>query len=431
MERSPTQEQKKRHTLLLIFKTVFLAMVLCVIGAQTYAKPFEYQKEIDALYMTRDGAPLWMEGNKINENGKVLNEYLQKSWHHGLNPKKYSVNFDDLEPVQKEILLTQAYVKYARDLSGMRIEPEDINLDPNHWKRSMSAKTAIKKLNQNQTSITQFLENLSPQTQTYKALKAEMSIKPSRELALNMERLRWLPSKNPRRFIIVNIPSARLWAIEKNKTMFEMPVIIGRKDRPTPSFITNITGVRFNPTWTIPSTIKEKDIWPELKQNPAYLRDKEVEVFKEEKTIDPTIIEWGAMSRKQLHALRMVQLPGPENPLGKIRILMPNNYSIFLHDSSELGFSDLERSYSSGCVRLQNPEKVAHFILQRDVKAYLKNQQTKDIFAKEKIPVRLLYQTVWLGAGQKIIYGQDIYGYNKKLAIALDKINGLPDLEQD
>lgn len=409
------------------FKRICLVLCLCVIGAQVSAKPFEYQTEIDDFYhYDREGEPLWIEGEKLNEKGALLHQYLKNAWHHGLNPDQYNINHENLEPLQIELLLTQAYIKYARDLSGMRIKPSAIGLDPNHWKKPITIKQALENLRDNQKPFKMFLKNLAPQTQTYKALKTEMSIKPSIQLALNMERLRWFPDKKPERFIIVNIPSARLWAVENGQAKFEMPVIIGRKDRPTPSFITDIHGVRFNPTWTIPRTIKEKDIWPKLKENPKYLIDKGIELYEDNQTLDPTIIEWDAITRAQLHKFRMVQLPGKTNPLGRIRILMPNKYAIFLHDTSEAGFSDLERSYSSGCVRLKDPEKAARFILQKDITKFTQNTDTRDVYINKSIPVYLLYHTVWLGDKQRITYGKDIYGYDKKLRQVIEKYKGFP-----
>lgn len=410
---------------MLIYKRIVCILSVLLLASQVQAKTFEHQQEIDQFYLERNGAPLWISNQKLNENGVTLHEALKNAWNHGLNPDQYNIELDDLDPIQKEILLTQGYIKYARDLSGMRVTPAEISLDQNYWKQRISAKKALDNLAKNETPLKEFLQNLAPQTQTYKRLKSEMIVKPSVQLALNMERLRWLPDQKPDKFIIVNIPSARLWAIENGKAYLEMPVIVGRKDRPTPSFITNAIGVRFNPTWTVPPTIKEKDIWPKLKENPNYLIDKSVEVYDQEQTLDPTIIDWNSITRSDLHKLRMVQLPGKTNPLGRIRILMPNNYSVFLHDTSERGFTDIDRSYSSGCVRLQDPEKVARFILGKDVKPFLKSQQTKDIMSESTIPVHILYHTAWLDSAQNIVYGKDIYGYNMKLEAALRKKNAL------
>lgn len=387
--------------------------------AKVQAETFKYQKEIDKFYLERNGSPLWVTNQDLNENGELLHKTLKDAWHHGLNPKQYNLNLTGLEPLQKELLLTQGYIKYTRDLSGMRVSPSEIGIDPHHWKRPLNAEEILKNINENRRPFKEFLQSLAPQTQTYKRLKSEIMIRPSIQIALNMERLRWLPDEQPEKFIIVNIPSARLWAIKNGQAIFEMPVIVGRKDRPTPSFITKSIGVRFNPTWTVPPTIKEKDIWPKLKENPYYLLNKSVEIYEQDQTLDPSVVDWNGITRADLHKFRMVQLPGANNPLGKIRILMPNKYSIFLHDTSERGFTDLERSYSSGCVRLKNPEKVANFILEKDVKLYMQATETKDIMSKRVIPVYLLYHTVWLGAGQKLVFGKDLYGYDRKLETAL------------
>ncbi len=417
--------------------TICICAAVVIFCTTAHAKPFEHQREIDALYERNGGQPLWVDGNTLSNNGKILYETLQNAWQNGLNPASYNIDLiKNQEPLQAEILLTQGYIKYIRDLSGMRINAQEVGLRAQQWTQPISAHQALQKLEENAKPLEIFLKQQEPQTQTYQALKQEMirlhnssQIPKQLQIALNMERLRWLPKDNPEKFIIVNIPAARLWAVANGKAQFEMPVIVGRTDRPTKSFITNITGVRFNPTWTIPPTIKEKDIWPKLKEDNAYLTDKGIELFDGDLTIDPTAIDWREIPRSDLSHLRMLQGPGPTNPLGRIRILMPNEYSIFLHDTpSHEPFSAAIRSYSSGCVRMQSPEKVAGFILdnQKNLKKYY-GGKPKDILIKNKIPIYLVYHTIWIGDGKKVIYGKDIYDYDKKLLEIIKNNNGIPD----
>tara|TARA_R110001592_G_scaffold79054_1_gene236726 strand:- start:54522 stop:56156 length:1635 start_codon:yes stop_codon:yes gene_type:complete len=261
-----------------------------------------------------------------------------------------------------------------------------------------------------------------------------------RQIILNMERLRWIPDAKPDRFIVVNIPSARLWAIEDGAVAFSMPVVVGRKKRKTLSFITQTHGVRFNPTWTVPSTIKKEDILPHLQENPAYLTDKGMELFdgygRDALTLDPQSVDWENISKDQLEHLNMVQVPGAHNPLGRIRILMPNAYNIYLHDTNEKSlFGKSNRAQSSGCVRMKDPDKVAIFTLknrrgggwtQDDTDALLKTGKLKDIYTDDHVPVYLLYYTVWLDERDQVIYGQDIYDGDQALFHALEKLDGIP-----
>ena len=259
------------------------------------------------------------------------------------------------------------------------------------------------------------------------------------QIIVNMERLRWISNEKPERFIIVNIPSERLWAVDNGKVLFTMPVVVGSPERPTISFVTKIHGVRFNPTWTIPETIKKKDIWPLLRKDPNYLSDKGIELYSgygtDAMTLDPSAIDWQEISESELLAFNMVQIPGSHNPLGRIRILMLNTHNIYLHDTNDKSvFSSYERAVSSGCVRMSEPEKVALFALekspdwkgQESLEAILKTNQTKDIYAYDRVTVYLLYYTLWLGPKRQIIYGSDIYGKDALLWEELKKLDGIP-----
>ena len=258
------------------------------------------------------------------------------------------------------------------------------------------------------------------------------------QLILNMERLRWVADEKPDRFIVVNIPSARLWAIDNGSISFTMPVIVGRKDRPTLSFVTKINGVRFNPSWSVPPTVKKEDILPHMQKNPAYLADKGMELRdgygKDSLSLDPQSIDWHNISEAELHSLNMVQIPGNHNPLGHIRILMPNEHNIYLHDTNEKSlFYNSDRAQSSGCIRMKYPEKVAAFALKNrtgwipeQMDEILETGETKDIYVQNDVAVYLLYYTVWVNDKDQIVYGQDIYDWDKLLYHHLEKLDGIP-----
>ncbi len=253
-----------------------------------------------------------------------------------------------------------------------------------------------------------------------------------------MERLRWVADEKPNRFIVVNIPSATLWAIEEGQVAFEMPVVIGRKKRETLSFVTTIHGVRFNPTWTVPPTIKKEDIVPQLIENPGYLADKGMELYdgygKDAPTLDPSVVDWANITESEMKGLRMVQIPGAHNPLGRIRVLMPNSHNIYLHDTNDKSlFWRADRAKSSGCVRLKDPEKVAEFVMkaknswnEKSLKKMLDKPKTSDIYTSERMPVYLLYYTTWIGDKGQIVYGYDVYDKDRELLQLIEKLDGIP-----
>ncbi len=524
---------------LFVLRAMFVALALCyalILSSNAYSKPLQNQAQIDEFYMSRNGDPLWIDRSKLNRSGKDLVRVLKQSWMNGLNP--YNYNIEQIEEILKysgnwgklgadqaleiEVLLTDAYINYVRDLSGMRINARDMGLNPKDWKQRITASEALSLLSNNNKKIAEFLLLREPQGLTYQMLKSELRrlvedekfkeekaqplyfsslVKAGRgyndipklrarfglvskraedryiydqelvnavkkfqkekglkadgvigkqtlymlnhtymdkikQLIVNMERLRWIEDKKPERFIVVNIPSATLWAVDNGKVRFEMPVVVGRKKRATNSFVTQIHGVRFNPTWTVPPTIKEEDILPKLQEDPNYLADKGMELYdgygKNAVTLDPFVVDWVNVDDKELKSLRMVQVAGKSNPLGRIRVLMPNSYNIYLHDTNhkEL-FNRTNRYKSSGCIRLKHPEKVALFALEKrknwsedKMQSILKKGETADIYTPERIAVYMLYYTVWLGENNKIIYGYDVYGHDKTLLQLLEKLDG-------
>ncbi len=253
------------------------------------------------------------------------------------------------------------------------------------------------------------------------------------QIIANMERLRWINQGRPDRYILVNIPSASLWAVDDGKVALTMPVIVGKTARPTYSFKTEITGVRFNPNWTVPPTIKSKDFLPMLQQDPNALSRKGIKLTYNGRTIDPAAVDWSTVSSREIHRINMVQSPGDDNPLGKVRVIMENPYNIYLHDTNHREmFDKKERNLSSGCIRVSDPEKLADFILDKNqdwsddsVRKYIDSGRMRDIKTDETIPVYITYQTVWLDTEGRLVYGRDVYGQDRKLVEILKKASAI------
>lgn len=249
----------------------------------------------------------------------------------------------------------------------------------------------------------------------------------------NMERLRWAEPTKPRRYVVVNVPSATLWAIDDAKVAIEMDVIVGSPWRRTKIFNTEITGVRLNPDWTVPATIKRFDILPKVQEDPNYLDDKGIEIFdgpgRNAMTLDPSSVDWNAISWQELQKIRFVQIPGEHNPLGRVRVLMPNTYNIYLHDTNHPEyFEKSERAVSSGCIRMKEPEKMARFILGQEshkVSSILETKVKTDIKVSNTLPVYIYYYTAWLNDQGEVVYGSDIYDYDSKLVKLLHAQKGL------
>ena len=150
-------------------------------------------------------------------------------------------------------------------------------------------------------------------------------------------------------------------------------------------------------------------------------------------TLDPASMDWTEVSEEELTALRMVQVPGRNNPLGLYRVHMPNSYNIYLHDTNEKYLFDrASRAVSSGCIRMKDPERMAHFIMKQRPgwsqdrhDRILASAEKTDLYIRDPIPVYILYYTAWLDSSGRIIYGQDLYDFDRNLIKMLRDIDGI------
>lgn len=247
------------------------------------------------------------------------------------------------------------------------------------------------------------------------------------QIRMNMQRLRDLRrDRRADKRVEVSIAEYRLLAYDGGGVVLDMPVVVGKPKRQTLSFSTEIRGVRFNPGWTVPDTIKKEDYLPKLLEDPTYLENQNILILSdwtgEAEVVDPTTIDWAGLSEGELKAMRMFKPAGRNNPLGQIRVLMHNPYDIFIHDTNTARlFQRAKRAYSSGCIRVAEPIALTNFLFNgnkadwTDDKAefYLNRGRTADILLDEYIPVYLDYLTAWLSDEGSVILGQDVYGLDE------------------
>jgi len=229
-----------------------------------------------------------------------------------------------------------------------------------------------------------------------------------RQLLMNMERMRWAPAEPEGRLIIINIPEFVLHVWEGKGKAFDMPVVVGREGQHTTMFSGELNQVVFNPYWHVPRSIVRKDILPELAKNSNYLEENDMEVTGD---------------RNGLPVIR--QRPGEKNALGRVKFLFPNSFNIYLHDTpmKEL-FKKDKRAYSHGCIRVSDPAKLAHYVLEgtsgwtpeKIDSALSKGDKEKYVKVKNPIPVLIVYYTTWVDEQDKLQFREDIYGHDARLA---------------
>ncbi|HSI78691.1 MAG TPA: L,D-transpeptidase family protein [Lunatimonas sp.] len=249
------------------------------------------------------------------------------------------------------------------------------------------------------------------------------------KIKVNLERLRWLPDfiDTEKDKVIVNIPDFHLFYLQGTDTVFTSKVVVGREYRKTPVFEADMTYLVFNPTWTLPETILWKDVIPSIQKNIDYLKRNNMEVLDtQERKIDSNEIDWDELNDKEDFPYLIRQAPGKENPLGKIKFMLPNEYAIYIHDTPAQGhFSRDERALSSGCIRMEHPEKFAALLLEgvedwdeEKIAEHMDLDEEKKVDLNKARKVWILYFTIWDQEGNLEVR-QDLYGMDRKLAEAL------------
>lgn len=245
------------------------------------------------------------------------------------------------------------------------------------------------------------------------------------QIAMTLERMRWMPRDLGNRYVLVNVPAYRLRAV-MGSDQLTMGVIVGKADTQTPMFSKNITQVVFNPSWGVPQKIAMKEMLPKVQKNPSYLANAGYTVTSNGQVVDPHSVDWSSVGSSNFnYAFR--QNPGDGNALGKVKFTIPDSDNIYLHDTSQHKlFSRADRSMSHGCVRLSNPEAMTKFVLSHEgwegkkiETAY--NGEASRTVAINPLPVHLVYWTSWVDDKGAVHFQKDIYGKDQALLAAISK----------
>lgn len=248
-------------------------------------------------------------------------------------------------------------------------------------------------------------------------------------IRVNMERFRWLPLREPHKYLTVNIVNFRLDFIDGADTLISMRAIVGKDSRETPIFNSLMTYLVFSPTWTVPPTILRNDVIPELRKGPGYLLDKDMKLLRYNGSeVDYNTVDWARLSAGNFPYM-VRQSPGPGNALGKVKFMFPNTYNIYIHDTPSRGyFARDDRAMSSGCIRVEKPFDLASILL-ADVPGWspekirsAMDQRTEQIVnLKVPVEVLILYLTAWTDGNGRIQFRNDIYSRDVWVLDALDQ----------
>jgi len=246
-----------------------------------------------------------------------------------------------------------------------------------------------------------------------------------RQIELALERYRWIPNVGEQRFVFVNVPAFELWAFDGIDPLegpaLSMRVVAGRAGRtPTPVVAAAMKTVVFGPYWNVPRSITKDEMLPKLAQDPGYLASQEMEIVATGVVLPET-----PESLAQLAAgeARLRQRPGAKNALGRVKFLFPNPHDVYLHDTpSQSLFRASRRDFSHGCVRVEQPEALARWVLgdqpewsDERIADALANASDESVAVRSPVLVLLFYATVQARADGSVSFYEDLYGHDAAL----------------
>jgi murein L,D-transpeptidase YcbB/YkuD len=432
---------------------------------------------ITSFYEKNEYDPVLILDHMQGEDLKTLASYLKRSGEHGLDPKMFRADevnnlvnkFYSKNAIKTteeayqnmaelEIMLANSLIDYTNALQYGVISPRKIyaryytnTLRPDS--ASMNKVFAI-------ADMKSFLDSVQPKSPQYiamqKALMSHAQVagktpeETDRILKVNLERLRWKNKPADPKYVIVNIPDYRLDVMENGKSIMNMKVCVGegrnidradnlmeydesdKVDRPfsreTPQLNSMIYSVQVNPIWNIPASIASKEIMVKAAEDPYYLANNNIDVYKGGKIVDdPETIDW-ASANKDDYAFK--QRSGEGNALGKIKFLFKNNSAVYLHDTpAKLAFNKPMRAVSHGCVRVERPLDLAHALFgdgskYQTIKTEMESSEdpkANDVSLPKKMPVYLTYATCWLDETGTLQFRPDVYGLDIVLFAHLNK----------
>lgn len=369
-----------------------------------------------------------------------LREAVRHAGDHGLDPNLFhSATLDErgpnLPPVDRDLLLSDAFLSYADALSrgALPIEDrlDDEDLTPEPVDVAAVLDTAIA-----DADPAKVIEALAPPSPEYGVMRRAYAeyqaiaagaravrTKPERasperaaaaerrvrQLAVNLERLRWLPRRMPADRVVVNAAIARLQLFRDDRPVFTTRVVVGEIDKQTPELQSAINDVLFNPPWNIPRSIAQKEILPKLAADPGYLAAHHMR-FRSNGAIQ--------------------QEAGPYSALGRLKFEMNDRYDVYLHDTPTKSlFQAAARMMSHGCVRVENPRVLAALLLGQAPEAINKSiavGYTHQRALPVPMPIFIVYQTAYVEADGSIQFRGDPYQRDDEIWQRLIRAQPLP-----
>jgi murein L,D-transpeptidase YcbB/YkuD len=398
------------------------------------------------FYGERQHVPAWIDGDEPTAQLHALVGALGDAEMHGLAPAAYGSETlaaalqkaDDrswfgaaFEPdviPEMDLRLTYAFLRHAADLLGWRSSPREV---ARSWVPSPKKADLLQHLRDalKGNRVREVLDGIAPSHAQYKGLQAALARarKGSGEhldlqkISINLERWRWAPRELGERYMLINVPSYSMQVIEGGKPVLAMRVIVGAPDTPTPLFSDQMTYVVFSPYWNIPESILRAETLPRLAEDPDFLSRNDIEVVDTSgEVVDVSGVDWSEVETTE--GFRFRQAPGSENALGLVKFIFPNHFSVYLHDTpTDSLFNKEKRTFSHGCIRIENPVALAEYVLQdrkqwtpERIRHAMSSGREQSVKLKTAIPVHIGYWTAWVEEDGSVTHLDDPYALDQR-----------------
>lgn len=390
------------------------------------------------FYVAHGYKTVWDE--RTAEASWLLRDAVLRAADHGLDPGLFhsavlGERGPRVSPVERDLLLSDAFLYYADALARgampieERMDDEDLTPEPVDIVAVLDAAVAA-------PDPAKIVEALAPISGEYQAMRrayldnraiaaggqsarnknvrtspeqAAAGERRARQLAVNLERLRWLPRQIPRDRVVVNAAIARLQLFREDRAVFTTRVVVGETDKQTPELQSTISDVLLNPPWNIPRSIAQNEILPKLAVDPGYLASHHMRLRRN-----------GVIQQEA----------GAYSALGRLKFEMNDRYDVYLHDTPTKSlFQSAARMMSHGCVRVENPRTLAVMLLGQPLEAIDKGIATGHTSRRAlplPMPIFIVYQTAYVESDGSIQFRSDPYGRDEEIWRYLSRGQQLP-----
>ena len=385
---------------------------------------------ISVFYASRQGAPLWFRTGAEPTAALKLVTLLRRAPIEGVSvPAELAAYVeaaiakaktgDPAAVKEADQLVSNAWVTYVQALRAPT--PGMIYGDP-AVRYTVARPALIMGLAGRAPSLEDHIDQVAALNPLYASIRDAALADPSlasgpnaAKLAANLDRVRSIPASG--RFLVVDAAAARLWMYENGRPVDSMKVIVGTPETPTPMVASMIHYATLNPYWHVPDNLVRKTVAPNvIKQGAGYLKTRGYQIVaewsKNSAILSPADVDWKAVAAGTAQ-VKVRQLPGGGNSMGKMKIPFANGEGIFLHDTpSKDLFNKTQRTLSNGCIRLEDAPRLVRWLMMGDVPQLSSTEPDQQFSLPKGMPVYVTYLTAQPSGG-KVTFLNDVYGWDR------------------